>query len=454
MERSDQEKSDGRAGMFATLWPARILGPAPGLKEINLAAWAIVLAVLATRFLFPVWIQYKAGLISLPLQPNDFVYFYGIGHIAKDDPAASLYDFDVQMKAFNAVYSSPDHVYGPTPYPPFVGLFFSMFARLSFPAAFFLWAACSLMLYVGGIALAARDGWMGEGARLSLLVCFSLAFYPYFWGILVNGQISTIAVFSVGLAVFEERRSRPYRSGLALAILGYKPTLLLLIVPMLLLTRRWKTLSGLMSGGAVQALVSTAMGGLAIWPTYARFVALFGRAHGLEGHRTMHLFQYIDVASCMQAMEGVNPALGKAILAPVAGLILLALAVLLWKSTRSGAPAQALAWAATLTWTLLLNVYVPMYDAVLVAVTVALTLGAVKALAWDGALKGAIIGSLAIFAVSWISLPVAMKHGVQWLSIALALLGLFQLYLLFRASQAHAVLAGPAGGCETAPAKS
>jgi len=43
-----------------------------------------------------------------------------------------------------------------------------------------------------------------------------------------------------------------------------------------------------------------------------------------------------------------------------------------------GKPAQILVWAATLTWTLVLNLYVPIYDSVLVVLSVIATAGVVK----------------------------------------------------------------------------
>ena len=51
---------------------------------------------------------------------------------------------------------------------------------------------------------------------------------------------------------------------------------------------------------------------------------------------------------------------------------------LLHRSAAAGNAAQNLAWAMTLTWTLIMNVYVPVYDTLLIAVAVTLTIGALK----------------------------------------------------------------------------
>jgi hypothetical protein len=121
-----------------------------------------------------------------------------------------------------------------------------------------------------------------------------------------------------------------------------------------------------------------------------------------------------------------------AILVAITALVTATAAVLLWKSAGGPKAVQSLAWGATITWTLLLNVYVPMYDSVLVVIAAMLTLGAVKELKWDAAVKWSIAVSVIVFAVSWVSYDFAQAHRVQLLSIAFAILGIAQLYFLYR----------------------
>jgi hypothetical protein len=44
---------------------------------------------------------------------------------------------------------------------------------------------------------------------------------------------------------------------------------------------------------------------------------------------------------------------------------------------------------------------------------------------------------ISLFAISWVSLDIATHHGLQLLSIALAILGLAQLYLLHKTQQSQ-----------------
>lgn len=424
-------------------WPARILGPIPGLKEINLACWSLVAVLFVMRFCIPVWVQYRAGRGSIPLFPNDFVYFYGIGHIAKDYPAARLYDYGLQLKTFNDIYPPPTRAYGPSPYPPFVAPFFSLFARTSFRVAFFLWFACSLILYGVGITAAAKGFFTEDRARISLILCLAMAFYPFFWGILVSGQLTAVAVCAVGLAAYLERRTKLFQSGLVLSILTYKPTLLLLLIPMLFVTRRFRTLSGFMTGAAALMLAGTLFGGIKIWSVYVQFLKLFSQVTGMDAQSSLLLYKFVDLSSFLQAICGGRSKHEMAILGVVTISIGTMLVVLLWMSSRGSRPVQSLAWAVTITWTLLLNLYVPMYDSVLVIVAIVLTLGAVKELKWSAAVNWVVSLSMLIFAVSWVSYEIARDHRVQLLSIAFAVFGLAQLYILYRAIRLEKLMGVP-----------
>ncbi len=408
-----------------------MLGPAPGLKEMNLACWGLLAGLLVTRFVVPEWLQFRSsGSFHYP--PVDFIYFYGIGRIANLYPLPRLYDYSLQLQVFNQIYPVHDGAYGPSPYPPFVALLFSLFARIPIVPGFILWAGLSLSLYISGIAAVARGMFPGERLKVSLMCCFAVAFCPFLLNTLANGQIAAVAVFSVGLAVYQERDSKPFSSGLALSLLAYKPTLLLLLIPMLLLTRRFRAFRGLITGTVLLVLAATAIAGIQIWPAYAHFLSFFGRVAGLNAQPVVMLRQFIDLKSFVQAVCGgwSGPGMAFFILASI--LIAAALAVLLWRSAKGGGPAQSLAWAATLTWTLLLNIYVPVYDSILVSIVAVLTLGALRDLKWSAAAGWTTFLLVVASVASWELNAIAVSHGVQLLTVLLAVLGAAQLYFLYR----------------------
>jgi hypothetical protein len=417
--------------------PTRIFGPLLDLKGMNVVCWTMFVTFLVVPLFVSLRVQFKTGSGSIRKFDSDFVYFYGIGHLLNEYPAVNLYDYNLQQKIFNQIYPAHEAFYGPSPYPPYVALFFRPFARVSFESAYLLWMGISLVLYVAGIAAAVKAVFPRERLKISLIFCFALAFYPFVFGTLLNGQLASVAVFSIGLAIFQERHSNPFCSGLALSLLAYKPTLLFLLLPMLLLTRRFKTLFGFMFGTVILMAVATAFTGIQIWPAYAHMLAQFGHSAGLRGQSALQLWKYIDFVSSSYAIPGGRSRAGVAILICLTSTIAPGLAVLLWKSVAGGRSAQYLAWAATLTWTLMLNVYVPIYDSVLVTIAVILTLGALEDLEWRVATGWIIFLSLLIFAVSWKTEVLAQSHGIQLLSIFLAVLGLGQLFILYQVNRQY-----------------
>jgi hypothetical protein len=88
----------------------------------------------------------------------------------------------------------------------------------------------------------------------------------------------------------------------------------------------------------------------------------------------------------------------------------------------------SLAWASTLTWTLILSPYVPLYDTILIIPSLIASASAFRP-ARHGALEG---GMLMLFLCSWLSAALALLIHVQLLTLAIALLGSLQLAACLR----------------------
>jgi len=192
---------------------------------------------------------------------------------------------------------------------------------------------------------------------------------------------------------------------------------------------------GFVTGTAILVLVSTASMGIQVWPVYAHFLRLFGQVSRTEGRTALLRWQFVDLNSLSYAVPRGRSGLGLTILIGVAIMALLWLAILLWKSSAGSKPVQSLAWATVITWTLVLNVYVPIYDSILLTVALLLTLGALRDLEWNHAGGWFISLAVLIIAVSWITEPIAKSHGIQLLTILLFALGLWQAAQLQRAMQ-------------------
>ena len=410
-------------------WPEQLLGPQPGLKQLNVLCWTAFISFVVVPVSVILWNHLRAG------DGFDFVYFYGLGRLATERPIVNLYNVASQLKLFNEICPLRHGYYSPSPYPPFVPLFFAPFSWLSFRAAYVVWMAVSLLLYSVGILATIKRAFPRVGLQGSLLLCFSLAYPPFLLFTLVNGQLASIAVCAIGLATYEESRGKTFWSGVLLSALAYKPTLLLALVPMLILTRRFRALCGLMAGTITLLAASTVLLGARIWPAYVRLVRVFrqltaGHSSTLPGH--FKLWQFVDLNTLSYAIPGGRSRIGLVVLIGLTTAACTWLAMLLWRSAEGDRAVQSLAWASTLSCTLLFNVYAPIYDSSVAAIAIILTLGALKDLRWKKAVRWYIFLAFLTFAVAWKTEAIAEIHGVQLLTILLFILGASQLYFLQR----------------------
>ena len=414
-------------------WPSRLVGPPPNLKELNLACWGLLLGILVIPICFGFWVHHRVSPGTLPPIASGFAYFYGIGRIVDTYPILRLYDYSLQLKTFNEIWMQAGNDYGPSPYPPFIALIFSLFARLSFEHAYFLWTMVSLALFGTGITATALAIYPRYPLARSLMVCLAMAYHPFLFGTLLNGRISTLEIFSIGAVLLLESRSRPVFSGLALSVLIFKPTTLALILPALFLTRRFRTLFGFLVGATAWFTATTMVTGFAIWPEYIRFARFFSSQQWLGNRRLLNYARYVDLKSLSFTLPGGRSPAGIALLAAFAVSAGITLILLLWRSARAPQPVQSLVWATVLTWTLILNIYVPTYDSILVLPALALTFSAFHSLHFSLATDLTALLAVLIFAIAWYAEPLALQHNIQFFTFVFALLGCLQLGLLYKA---------------------
>jgi hypothetical protein len=413
-------------------WPA-VLGPRPGLKEIHVLCWAMFCLCILVPQCIALVSQYRAGNLYLEKDPVDFVYFYGTGQIANTHPPLDIYNYDLQLAKFNSIRLIKEGMYGRAPYPPFVPEFFRIFSNLSFDKAFLLWAAVSLLLYLSSLMILLKEFFPEDSLVRSITICFSLAYSPFLMSTLSNGQLSSIALFFMSMAIVQERRGRLVLSGLALSVLTYKFTLLVWIIPMLVLTRRLKTLAGFVAGAGLLTVVTTLVTGVRIWPVYVRFLNSFGKTTGVYGKNSIILWKYVDLNSFSYAVPGGRSRIALGLIACMVTAIVIWVVTVLWRSGKSNRDQQMLAWSVAILWTMLANVYYPIYDSVLIVPAVAICLWYLREVEWRGALSLVVTLSIMTFAVGWFTEPVAKRSGVQMLTFAIMSLAVTSTYLLQKA---------------------
>jgi hypothetical protein len=405
--------------------PKRTLGPFVQWEQLNLICWGLLLV----GFVLP----FSIFVIASHRPPDgDFTGFYSLGRIAGTHPLSDLYDYELLKKICTQVHPRR-LMYGPLPYPPQVGLLFAPFALLPYGVAYILWLLITLALYAAGLRLVINRFLPLDPPRRSLLFFFAFAYCPFLIDTAASGQLTAIGVFALSLVLSEQDKDHQFRSGLALSLCIYKPTLLVLLLPMLLVTRRLKTLLGFAAGAAALCAIPTAIAGFSIWPVFLKCIFSYGKdASGSNAPVVRLLVKYIDFSSFSALVHGGRSPVGLVILFSIAAGAALSLLWFWWKTSRQGGQFNMLLWATTITWTMLLNLYVPIYDSAIIVLSLILTVGVLRQSPAHAYLAPVKVLSLLILAGSWFTVLLAGATGVQLLTLLFTALGILQFAALRR----------------------
>ncbi len=411
--------------------------PAAKLKDLSFIVWGL----LVVGFVLP----FSIVVIGGHRPPDaDFAGFYSLGRILNEHSPHDLYNYDLQKRICEEVHPRKGE-YGPLPYPPFVGLVFRPVTVLPYWAAYSLWVIASILLYGAGLHIVIERFLPREPRARSLLFALAYCYFPFMGYTAGNGQLAAVGFFAMALAIREDQDDHPLRSGLALCLCLYKPTILVLIVPMLLVTRRFRAFAGFALGTLLIIAVTTAFEGIGVWPDFFRTIGSFGNSSvGVEKASFLPLPKYVDLTSFSSNLHGGRSLLSIGLLLCFAAVALCSLVIFWWKATDRGRPDAVLLWATTLTWTLLINVYVPIYDSILVVLSILMTVGTVRA--WPGvSLRRWFTATwILILICSWFSVPLSRVSSVQCMTLLFASLGILQLVILGKLSPlSAAALADP-----------
>jgi len=227
-------------------------------------AWLYLLgAVLLAAWVFRVALLYQdSGLFRVI--GVDWSMYYAQALILRSGEADDIYDLDQSdaflqtLRAYTADPSEPLAA-GPVAYPPIFAVLMVPFTLPPPPIGFALWTLLNLAA-VGYLGVRVAHVLPGVSPPLAFLVV--LVTVPIAQGLIV-GQPTALLACAVGEWYLALRHGRDTRAGLWLSLLLLKPQYGILIAPLLLWKRRWRTIGGVGLGGLLIVALSALLVGFA-----------------------------------------------------------------------------------------------------------------------------------------------------------------------------------------------
>lgn len=398
------------------------------IRSIAILVLAIYVIVLIVSFAT----AKRGKTVFGPFLGADFGAFYVAGQIYNRNGPESIYDSRLHRQIYKENFpDAPTNEELSYANAPFFVAPFIFLSRLPYAWAYFIWLVISVSLYVGGFSILWRAlEFLPQEIRSTALLV-ALSFWPFLVECLAGGQTSAFGFFCLALAIACETRNR-FWSGAALALCAYKPTLLFLVVPMLLVTGRWLTVIGLAAGNLVLAVVSFALVGMQGCVNFLNRL-LFYSASATSTEAGLRSWKYVDINAFMRLLLPHNTQLRWAVTA-VLVLLVIPFLVSNWWRLREDSQWRLL-WALTITWTPVLNMYMGIYDStILVLGGLLLTAEFYRRGYRSDSLPFAYKGLLLLLYLSpWFTQNIALLIGVQIYTIAIAAFGVYQ--LRFRLSE-------------------
>jgi len=370
---------------------------------------------------------------------SDFAEFYIAGTILNQHGGDVLYDLDLQTRLFRGLDPAnhdADLWYVCAPY---LAQVFRPFALLPYRIAFIAWMVVAMLIYGTGVgALSPYLANLPKPYRRAALL-LGLTFVPVALWSLVGGQIGVIAFAIIAWCVRFDLSGKQLAAGATLALCSYKPTLLLLFGPFLLLRMNLRFLLGFAAGLSALLAVSLLTSAKAVLD-WLRLISTYGRFASQGSTPWPDAWPLlIDLNHFVRRIYASNAGLS-VFIAAAAFIGMFGLLVRYWRRFDAASlEEREVTWAVTITSSLLANVYVTAYDSASIVAGALLT----ASVMWQHRKEGRWLARFyAIVAVVYLTAlipaPVIAYLRVHLYTLAIAALAVFQYRLLRRLSKPSA----------------
>lgn len=415
---------NGMGQLSARLWSA--LDRQLNAETIHFVCLVVVtFAVIFTAYSFQAEDPSRT-IFGAPLGA-DFAGFYIAGHIWNDYGPSRLYDWNLQAEVYHQLFpSTPADEKLPYVHPPMVAFVFRIFAWLPYRWAVAVWLTVSLCMCLTGcwILVGSLEGQSAQDRATIMLIAVS--FQPFIIECWIGGQLSAVALCCFAIATRQIRSGRTFAAGAVVAILLYKPTLLVLILPMFAAARVYSALFGFTLTGLLIGALTIAIAGVDCCRAFLQ--KLFGFAEEVSGgDLQLRIWKYVDLNTFSRILlDGPSFWQRLLFLSMFAGLF--AFMMRRWLTWPRASPQQRdLLWAATVSGTPILNYYVGVYDSILCVVACSLTTNVWRkaTLPLPGDLRLLFVAG---YLAPWFTQSSARNFHVQIYSVVLAAMMLWPLF--------------------------
>ncbi len=220
---------------------------------------AVLLWVAALLFIFFVSPNFRGSLSDGKSTPaGDYLQFYLAAKMVTSGFADQLYNFSLQQSMQRdpqiIPFSWAPNTYLLFIYPPFVAGFFIPLSLLPFMTSAIVWLLCMALCGLSVLHLLSREYPVLRPYFGGLLIA-SLIFRPAVHAI-YSCQNSTLTLLLFTSAFLLLKRRWDFVAGVVLALVSFKPQLLLMVGLAILATQSWRVFYGLCVTGVFLALGS------------------------------------------------------------------------------------------------------------------------------------------------------------------------------------------------------
>jgi len=402
---------------------APISSQKPWLNERRLRAQAIALAICLWGVY--AWVLATPGLRDRNqlIKGTDFLHFYTLGSLALEHRGDALYGMSAQAELLAERVPEAAHTKYLPLYGPQVSLVFAPFALFPYGGALAAWWLVTTGIY----AICVHAIWKtcSHLREYGSTIALAAIAYPAFFHLIAWGQTSALALAWFTVAYRLIQRERWFAAGLALGCLAFKPQLGLAAGCVFLLARSWRLLGGAVLAGAAQIVMGWAYYGTPTMQEYVRHTVRIPQVLALLEPR---MYQTHSLRTFWEMLVG-SPGVASALYA-VSAIVVLGLTVRCWRSSLP----LGLRYSALLLATVLVSPHLTVYDLVILAPALLLTVDWLVGNPGDRSHTAIAILCYLVYLLPLIG-PLAQWTHVQ-LSV-LAMAGL--LWMLWKTSKAASV---------------